>query len=583
MTSKLYKKGKIALLVYIIPISLIILLCSYRLGEHGYPIIYGDEYGYWAAGSYYAGLHWEEITSINPYYGYGYGILLSLILRMCNTPIMAYKIALYINVLFVSIMYVLVLQCERIIIKLSQQEVSRVVQTLMAMIVVCYSSTLQYVHYTMAEIPVYLVTWIGIYAVLKYLEQDSYKNIFILIIISAGFIAIHMRNIGFLLTVLLFVTYTQIRKREYKKIMLIFVIGVISLLVVIGFKKLYTGQYYITISGIQRSEANEMSGIVSKLLIPWKISAVKQIVISICGKLYYMVIATYGIGVISLFISAKAMLKILFNKKMTQYELFLVFSLLYMGSMLLISCIYMNDYSTRFDLFLYGRYFENTIPVLMLLGMLTVVGNKKRIGIEQLFLMLCFVLSISKIAEINQDYSLPKGNVFINMTPVAAVLENNQFQKGTYGILGISVCIVILLLYLLGSGAVNKIYRNVLAIIILGGVLLGEVLSAKYVLDNGFYSWAVKENESEMALVDIIQDRGIEDELYFFPDGYVLSADGVQFLLRDSTIHVTDTLEEDWEYVLTSTKASNENSMEMYGYKTIGESQRLRLWQKKIR
>ena len=46
--------------------------------------IIGDEFGYWASGSFLAGFDWSDVASYNAYYSYGYGIWLYLILKIVN-------------------------------------------------------------------------------------------------------------------------------------------------------------------------------------------------------------------------------------------------------------------------------------------------------------------------------------------------------------------------------------------------------------------------------------------------------------------------------------------------------------------
>ena len=39
--------------------------------------IIGDEFGYWADAAFFAGKNWSEVGSMNPYYSFGYSLILA--------------------------------------------------------------------------------------------------------------------------------------------------------------------------------------------------------------------------------------------------------------------------------------------------------------------------------------------------------------------------------------------------------------------------------------------------------------------------------------------------------------------------
>ena len=56
--------------------TVVFLLGRWRLAEVGQPILFNDEYGYWANSAYLMGEDWSSVTSRIGYYSYGYSLLL---------------------------------------------------------------------------------------------------------------------------------------------------------------------------------------------------------------------------------------------------------------------------------------------------------------------------------------------------------------------------------------------------------------------------------------------------------------------------------------------------------------------------
>ena len=57
------------------------MLVLWHVSVNYYPKVFGDEYGYWGAAAYFAGIGWNDITSMNEYYGWSYGLIMSFILH----------------------------------------------------------------------------------------------------------------------------------------------------------------------------------------------------------------------------------------------------------------------------------------------------------------------------------------------------------------------------------------------------------------------------------------------------------------------------------------------------------------------
>ena len=79
----------------------VIIFCifGYGIGKIYGMSIYPDEFGYWANAAQAAGYDWREITSLGPYYSYGYSLPLFPVLKFAGDGVAAYRIAVFMNVL----------------------------------------------------------------------------------------------------------------------------------------------------------------------------------------------------------------------------------------------------------------------------------------------------------------------------------------------------------------------------------------------------------------------------------------------------------------------------------------------------
>ena len=69
------------------------------------PLLLYDEFGHLTTAAYFAGLDWSSITSTTTYYAWGYGLLLSPLLRWATDPYRIYHGALFVNALSVSAVF----------------------------------------------------------------------------------------------------------------------------------------------------------------------------------------------------------------------------------------------------------------------------------------------------------------------------------------------------------------------------------------------------------------------------------------------------------------------------------------------
>ncbi len=572
----MYLKDKLRLIyIYIIPMMLIFMAGIYRLGEHLYPIIYGDEYGYWAAGSYFAGLHWEDVTTINPYYGFGYGLFLSLIIRFVHDPIIDYRIALWCNVIALCITYLLIYRIQERILRLLKKKLPEKLKVMIGMVVASYPSYIQSVNYTWAEIPTMLFTWIGVFFVILYIDENRNISQILLIVVSILMISIHLRNIGFLLAAITFLIFVNLITGQKKRILIIFPVLAIGMMIFYFVKDKYTSEYYVELVNNLHDSTNEGAGVFNKVLMLLTWEGFMSFVSSLCGKVFYLFVATYGVAIVPIVLFARRMVCGIKKRQLEKIDYMLLFAMLLASAMVGICSIFVIQYDSRFDLLMYGRYFENSVPVLLLLGMIILSTTYKEAHRPLLIGSGLFFLFICKIVEGTQNYSLPTSNVFCNLTLVAKWLIRNNYKQGT-----LVIVTMFSILMFLAICVCLRMNNKSLAVCLLSTIVIYQISTASFVTEMGFYNWAIAENASDLELAEVIRDLNIQDDLTFYPNGFNTHADGLQYLLMNSTIHVIGEICGEEKYVLTSAFDSINAKMKSKGYENIGVSKRLILWKK---
>ena len=85
---------------------IIMVITLFFVGEKNVPYVLGDEFGYWTSAAYFFGYDWSGIASINGYFSFGYGLLLTPLFLLKDSVLM-YRTAIVMNALFLVGSFVL--------------------------------------------------------------------------------------------------------------------------------------------------------------------------------------------------------------------------------------------------------------------------------------------------------------------------------------------------------------------------------------------------------------------------------------------------------------------------------------------
>lgn len=386
------------------------------------PKIYGPatmvkmEFGYWAHAADMAGMDWKEVVSLNTWYSFGYGLLMLPFMGLISNPVILYRCMVGVNFILLGI-------CTLIVYKLLTAICGDMKAEIAAFISGASIFYVSYVTYAQTTIPEVLLTFLyllmayGLYR--WFIHMDIWSGIFV--ILTAGYMyTVHMRTIGiFLATIACMAAAAFFReKREIKhnKILLIILIMVLTviLMLLIGVIKeraissVASEQYSSMVS------INDYSGQWGKIRYLCSVKGLYQFLTGFAGKVFYLGCSSFGLyywGIAFLLKKAKELLICLVKKETCSWkDWFFLWCLLSNISAVVISTIYWLG-GSRLDGILYGRYHENTIPLIMAFGIAQLLEKpelRKRIIwllvlVNILFFLIYSLINTGSIISVNRD------------------------------------------------------------------------------------------------------------------------------------------------------------------------------------
>lgn len=184
-----------------------------------------------------------------------------------------------------------------------------------------------------------------------------------------------MRTIGIVVALVFsFIIYCISLKKNIKKHIWIVMILSFGFICLIYFKNmLKIHQYSSSVLG-----ANELSGQISKLRMLVSYEGIRNLILNIIGRIWYLGNSTLLIFYFGILNLIKKCIKSI--KEKNKHFLFYMYILLSFIFTIGISSVYMLDIQDgRRDILFYGRYSENVIAPILALGMIEIFENKNLI------------------------------------------------------------------------------------------------------------------------------------------------------------------------------------------------------------
>lgn len=504
---------------------------------HGISKSYGfyfpaDEFCYWSYAAGLAGYDWSDIASLGSYYSYGYSLILLPVFLIFKDGVIAYRAAMVVNIALLAVCFFILQKMGR---------------TFYAAAAVFYPTWLFYAGTTFAEIllvTLYLTTCM---LLLKYLQTDNKRYMALMLAAMFYMYLVHLRAIGVLVSGTAVLLLYNIRKYSIRKYIMrnggrkvrsvlvpaaaAAVILAVGLLMGLFIKNYWTGMVYGDTADTLKN-ANDYAGQFEKIAYIFSIEGLKNLIISVSGKILYLGLASYGIAYFGIIYAVR---------RVRERKYFPLFVLLTTVAALMICAIY-TIRPGRVDTLTYGRYHEYVMPVLLMMGIKEL--GSKAVSAKRTMCRIAVMLELEAVmtwlvtASLNEN---GQTSFFGNTICGISWLYNPQdFEPVSYywkvyltgAVLTVAVCMGI-------WWTVRRRGREILLMLLVTmQIVIGIRLSSMYIDDSRLGCFR------DTLLREVIYELNPEGsrEVYYSTEGNAFGNIGIlQFMMRDTPIHIVKT------------------------------------------
>lgn len=504
---------------------------------HGISKSYGfyfpaDEFGYWSYAAGLAGYDWSDIASLGSYYSYGYSLILLPVFLIFKDGVIAYRAAMVVNIALLAVCFFILQKMGR---------------TFYAAAAVFYPTWLFYAGTTFAEIllvTLYLTTCM---LLLKYLQTDNKRYMALMLAVMFYMYLVHLRAIGVLVSGTAVLLLYNIRKYSIRKYIMrnggrkvrsvlvpaaaAAVILAVGLLMGLFIKNYWTGMVYGDTADTLKN-ANDYAGQFEKIAYIFSIEGLKNLIISVSGKILYLGLASYGIAYFGIIYAVR---------RVREKKYFPLFVLLTTVEALMICAIY-TIRPGRVDTLTYGRYHEYVMPVLLMMGIKEL--GSKAVSAKRTMCRIAVMLELEAVmtwlvtASLNEN---GQTSFFGNTICGISWLYNPQdFEPVSYywkvyltgAVLTVAVCMGI---WWTGRRRGREI---LLMLLVTMQIVIGIRLSSMCIDDSRLGCFR------DTLLREVIYELNPEGsrEVYYSTEGNAFGNIGIlQFMMRDTPIHIVKT------------------------------------------
>ena len=531
--------------------------------------MYPDEFGYWASAASAVGYDWSEAASLGSYYSFGYSLILVPILTLISDGVMAYRAAVFINML---LMCVAVLLFEKIIEELFP-ETTTGIKTLISGAAVLYPSWIFYMQMTMAEAVLMFVFALDIYLFYQFMER---QKISMAIALAAALIfgyCVHMRTVGILIAGVIVCLYRLIIGKGNKKALFIW-FGVLVLLFGIAlYLKNRTTATVFSFAGEDALAVNDYSSQWDKLAGILTLDGIQKFVCGVVGKLYYLGLSSFGTFYWAFAWCLKESIRLIRpavrkeNVQPRQWAALFLF--LAVTGQVLISSIYMYD-TDVIDCLVYGRYNELLVPVMMLIG---IVGmSKSRFLIPVTMLTGTVLGGVTFLLLHIIDQGNMSGIRGYHIAGISYLLQGSNQDVRSYfwytWLLGFGLMLLVCAFVWLGSRRASMWW-------LYAGILVIEIAAGLQISDH--YTYQVNyTNYDSLMIAEVLQEQGGEDiNILYLDEAHLPFVDFLQMQIPEETIHVIaedelSSLEGNNYIVITDTETEHGEALKKLFDREIG-------------
>lgn len=353
-------------------LAFIVVFSSHNFSNLRQIFVLPDEFGYWGNAAALAGNDWSSLLNNISYYSYGFSLLLIPLYKICDSAYLMYQIALWLNVLFLCLSFLLACSCA----KKWFPSLGNRVAVVMAFLSVCYPTYMLYVNIGWGEILQVFLFWGAAWCFTSYQKKGKLSYAWLMAIILVYSYLVHQRNLGVLVAGIISMFLVALNdKKQWKKFLCFIVL--LAVLFVSGdvFKKYIQQHFY---QGNALLATNDYSMQITKLnYLSDSFKGIADIILSLSGKLIYMLTATAGVLIYGIYELGKyswtTAVKAVRKKRGEKviFDWIPLFLLLSIGSSWVINSVFFVV-PGREDHLYYGRYMEQVFGPVLIYGFMSV-------------------------------------------------------------------------------------------------------------------------------------------------------------------------------------------------------------------
>ncbi len=372
------RRRQLQLLLFLLCSAVIFISRIWYIRQCNTLAIRNDEYGYWSHAALFTGHDWSDVFAGHMnWYSYGYSLVLTPLFWFSHDLRLMYKAAIVLNGMFSILTFYICLRCAQMLFP----KISRWILILVSFMVCMYSSYITQGAIAWSETFLYLLVWLLLYLFLLLEQRPSASRALLLSLCMGGCYITHNRTIGIVTAYILTVMFLRLTNAVDWKLF----IALLGPLLIILFFNVHIKTYLCMIEGFGLKPKNGMGAQKEHLLSLLTIEGCQNLARALCGQLWSLMTSTFGLLFWGLARCTSRVFHAFRTKKAQRHTTFYLFTLLASVGSFLISAISLIDpaaitnlhSNTDLSYFIYTRYNECIIGILLLLGFLELAGRKK--------------------------------------------------------------------------------------------------------------------------------------------------------------------------------------------------------------
>lgn len=569
------KKEKIYIMI---GCAIIFIAVLWNLANIDIIYITSDEFGYWADAAYFAGLDWSNVTKNISYYSFGYGAVLTPLIKFLSDPVIAYRAAIIVNSIFLTGSFLVLIS----IAKQLFDKMPKMVLIAASWAIAVYSSNIYLSQLTLSENLLWFIYNVLVLNIIHLNKKFTWKKGFLFVFLVVYMYSVHLRCLAIVCSSILFLLCLLIVKKiGWKQLLCL-----CGLLLVLFCCSNYIKNIliYNLYENGEVIASNDYTGQIGKLSMLFSAKGLKLFIIGLLGKIYYLGASTFLLFFWGIWFILKKLINTLKSDFMQEDMPVYIFLFCSLAAVLMVSSIYMLD-SARIDTLIYGRYNEYILAPILLCGLLELYQNVRRWGLLAFFCSIQFLLTLY-VSNVLADRGFV-GYVYPAIAGILPLLPSyNMDSMGLWAFI-VTVKIAIIAITVCGFFSfegIKKYLNSILGAILIGGIWIGlgihvSINTNTHKLEEPYIQIAriIDSIETEQTILYVADEESKKDWYTYTAINYI------QFLLPNREIECIDYRDMDDiaenSFVITPQKFHVSNTMSEQYTQVYGE--RMNLFVKK--